>query len=236
MTETKESAVAELRARGLTPKEVARRLGMRPAEVNDLIRAQARHAADPNAVPRLAGSFVSPGWSAGLGIDAEARAWRDLDPAPDSGRGLLAVLVARENRYAKVSVCAYLVDAYCLGVKDAMGPRTMEPERYEVFVRQYFQHAFTAAPVAVPIELAQGLVHGAVEYARQLGFEPCADFAAAPPQLGRPTGGARITFGDHGRPHYISGPHDDAARVVATLRRTVGEGNFDFTLVSGPAT
>jgi hypothetical protein len=27
---------------------------------------------------------------------------------------------------------------------------------------------------------------------------------------------------------YIQGPHDDAARIMRTLRRSVGDGNFHY--------
>jgi hypothetical protein len=231
MDPTNDAAVAELRAQGLTPKAIARRLGMRPAEVSAIIRANAARA----AAPPLVDCLLSPGWSAGLALAPEAQAWRSFDPTPKRGQGLVAVLVSRRERYGKLSVCGYLVDVFCLGVKDALGPKLMDEGRYEALLPQFFA-AFKGERVVGPIELAQNLVHGAVEYARQLGFQPCPDFAAAASHLGDVAGPARITFGNHGRPTYVSGPHDDADRVVATLRRTVGDGNFAFTIVAGPDT
>ena len=209
---------------------------MRPAEVSAIIQANAaRAAAASDTLPPLVDCFLSPGWSAGLGLEANACAWRDFDPAPDRGRGLMAVLVSRRGRYGKVSATGFLVDAYCLGVKDVFGPRNMEEQRYRELLPQFFA-AFNGERVVAPIELAQNLVYGAVEYACQLGFQPSPDFAAAAPHLGGFAGPARITFGNHGRPNYVSGPHDDAERVVDTLRRTVGDGNFDCTILGGPGT
>jgi hypothetical protein len=86
--------------------------------------------------------------------------------------------------------------------------------------------------LAVPIELAQHLVFGAVEYARSLGFEPAVGFEAAMDHLGSWTGPSVIGFGREGKPFYIQGPHDNAAAVIKTLERSVGPGNFDF-LVTG---
>jgi hypothetical protein len=34
----------------------------------------------------------------------------------------VSVLVARRDRWDKVSVCGYLADVYCLGVKKVLGP------------------------------------------------------------------------------------------------------------------
>jgi hypothetical protein len=35
---------------------------------------------------------------------------------------------------------------------------------------------------------------------------------------------------------YIQGPHDDASRIIRTLRRSVGKRNFDYVgqIVSAP--
>jgi hypothetical protein len=65
-------------------------------------------------------------------------------------------------------------------------------------------------------------VFSAVEYARGLGFEPHADFAPAAGHLGPWTGPSAITFGRDGKPFYVSGPYDNASKVMKTLQSTVG--------------
>ena len=70
---------------------------------------------------------------------------------------------------------------------------------------------------------------GAVAYAHELGFEPHPDFARCVSHLGAPwEGTSDITFGRDGKPTFIQGPHDRPNRVIRTLRRSVGRGNFDF--------
>lgn len=225
--ETRER-VAELRAKGLTPKQIARHLGLPPAEVAELVRANA--AGQVSAVEqRVVECLVSPGWTTGLGLEA-VEAWRDLDRDASGSEGLVSVLVTREQRYGKLSACGYLVDVFCLGVKNAIGPRTLEPDEYRELAAAHF-HAYAEPPLRVPLELAQALVFGALEYARSLGFPPHSDFERARPHLGEPGGPSPIVFGDRGRPHYISGPKDDPARVVNTLRRTLGDGKFDTTIL-----
>lgn len=144
--------------------------------------------------------------------------------------GLAAVLVARRHRYNKVSVCGYLADVYCLGVKNALGPDIMDETELLAFQRQYFS-GYQDDPLEVPIELAREVVFGSVEYARGLGFEPHPDFVAAQAHLGSWTGPSVITFGKEGKPFYVSGPYDHPNPVIRTLRRTVGEGNFDFLTI-----
>ena len=50
-------------------------------------------------------------------------------PHANPGSGLVTALVARAHRHDSVSVCVYLVDVYCLGVKNATGPRPSAAKR-----------------------------------------------------------------------------------------------------------
>lgn len=137
------------------------------------------------------------------------------------------MLVARRAPRRKVSVCGYLVDTHCLGVKNALGPRLMDEGRLPEFARRYFA-AFQALPLRAPLELAQHLVLGAEQYARELGFEPHPDFEPARAHLGDWTGPSAITFGRQGTPFYVDGPDDDPGAVMRTLDRTVGKGNYHY--------
>jgi hypothetical protein len=213
--------VRALRSRGSSPKQIARALGVRPAQVTPLIRAIAREQA--SAAP-------------GLAVD-DAHGWPDRPECGMEASGLAAVLVAREGRRGrgKVSVCGYLVDTYCLGVKDALGPRAMDEAGLRRFVQRYFD-GFDGEPVEAPIDLARHLVWGAVEYARGLGFEPARDFEPTRDHLGPLDGPAAIGFGRHGKPFYMERPYDDADRIMRVLHERVGRDNFHFvTTLPGEA-
>jgi hypothetical protein len=220
-----------LREQGRTPKQIARALGVRPAEAARLVRAAAVAAQAAAPEPALAGCWVSPGWSTGLTI-AENSGW-PLRDDPDGGSdGLISVLIARQHRYGKVSVCGYLADVYCLGVKNALGPEIMDDRDLRGFLRKYFS-TYRGDPVEAPIELAREIVFGSVQYARDLGLEPHPDFAAAAGHLGSWTGPSTISFGKDGRPLYIFGPYDDHLHVIRTLERTAGRGNFEILAARG---
>ena len=216
--------VAELRRDGRTPKEIARALGLKPAEVAPLIRAVG--AATPAREAELVGCWVTDGWSEGLTVNGHPE-WPGVQAATEDGEsGLLGVLVAREHG-SGVSVCGYLVDAWCLGVKNATGPKTMERRKLPDFVSTFFR-TFSRPPVSAPLDLARHVVFGAVDYARGLGFEPHPDFAKCAGHLGEWGGSSDVTFGRDGKPVYIQGPHGDVYAIMSTLRKTVGNGNFDF--------
>lgn len=216
--------VRTLRAEGATPKHVARVLGVTTAEGSRLVRLAAREDASHAPEPRVVGCWVSPGWSDGLDAPAD---WPDAGVPDGVGQGIASVLVAREHRRGKVSITGYLVDVYCLGVKDVLGPKVMDDADLRAFVRTYFL-VYEAPALAVPIEMARELVWGAVAYARALGFEPHRDFESTAVHLGawEPTG--VIGFGREGQPYFVQGIRDDAPHILRTLERSVGEGNFHF--------
>ncbi|MCM3882901.1 helix-turn-helix domain-containing protein [Frankia sp. R82] len=152
--------------------------------------------------------------------------------ARNSLGGLVTVLVARAHRWGSVSVCGYLADVYCLGVKNAMGPDVMMDVELPGFREQYFAAQSNGWQDA-PLGLAADLVFGSVEYARGLGFEPHPDLAAAAGHLGSWAGPSAITFGKDGRPFYVSGPYDDPRRVMRTLQSASTDAQPGFVL--GPA-
>lgn len=224
--------VRALRAKGSSPKEIARVLGMPSAQVGRLVKAIAAADATDPAEGAIVECLVSPGWSAGLAVDGHPD-WPDTPVTGSGADGIVCVLIARDAGRHKVSVCTYLVDVYCLGVKNTIGPRIMDRNRAAEFARQCFS-GYDANPIAAPVDLARHLVFGAVEYARGLGFEPApdSDFDKTSGHLGPWTGPSAITFGRDGKPFYIQGPRDNAAHVMRTLQRSVGKDNFHFTVTA----
>lgn len=224
-------SVRALRRQGRSPKEIARALGVRPAVVAPLVRAIAAER-DANAEePPLAGCWVTPGWSEGLSVEGHAE-WPRGSAADRGASGLVGAIVAREHRNRKVSACGYLVDVWCLGVKNVIGPQV--GDRYTLRrLLDTFRLTFGSTLLEAPIDLAQQLVLGAADYARGLGFEPHPDFEPARGHLGDWEGMGAIRFGRDGQPYFIQGPDDDSAQVMGTLERSVGRGNYHF-LISGP--
>jgi hypothetical protein len=225
LTDETITRVRELRAKGLTPKLIARTMSL---PLRDVSRLVIDLAAERGRSTEVVGCWVSPGWSAGLSVPTD-RGWPDV-PGENSVAGIVTALVAREHRHDSVSVCVYLVDVYCLGVKDAIPPRVMPTRELSRFRLNVFRGYKGVEPVAAPLDLVQQVVFGAVDYARTLGFEPHADFARAVGHLGDWAGPSVIGFGHEGKPLYVQGPYDDANGVLRTLEGSVGRGGYDFTV------
>jgi hypothetical protein len=187
--------VRELRAANRSPKEIARALGVRPSAVAPLMRVIAREKAGDEPEPAVIGCWVSPNWNSGITVQGH-EGWPNRHAADHGYGGLAGVVVARRHRPRRVSVCGYLVDVYCLGVKNALGPDVMNDRDLPGFVGLFFR-AFEEAgePIEAPLELARHLVWGAVDYARKLGFSPHPDFHPASGHLGTWQETSDITFG-----------------------------------------
>lgn len=144
--------------------------------------------------------------------------------------GITPVVVARMQDDHLIMFGVYLVDHYCLGIKNVFTGLNYSRNRFERELPEFCINA----PAACSVELAHELIYGALEYAKKLGFEPHPDFYRQkadlildPPDM-HPREN-NIEFGSEGKPLYVSGPFDSEMKsrsVVDTLMRTCGEGNF----------
>ncbi|MFC7545892.1 hypothetical protein [Plantactinospora sp. GCM10030261] len=233
-TDLKTRALA-LRAAGNTPKQIARALGVPRARATALVRgvpvAKPKRP-EPADLP-LVGCWITRQWSNGLTIADRPADWLDDAELPPlaMGAGLASVAVARENDTNGITVGGFLVDTYCLGAKNALRENLVDREDLMFYLDEFFG-GYDTEPLAAPISLAREVVFGAVDYARGLGFDPHPDFRLAAPYLGSWQPPGRITFGREGKPFFQQGPYDDPDRVMRTLDRTIGPGDYHFSVVA----
>lgn len=146
--------------------------------------------------------------------------------------GMGHVMVARKLPDGRITAGVLLVDAYCLGVKNAFLTAVSPIEFEELLVGKM---AGLQLKPQTP-EYAVALTEQAIEYARRLGFEPHPDYDdAALALLGiDPAGCAeKFVFGCEGKPMYIAGPHDSPKRIrqiLAELTAHCGPDGFFYLL------
>ncbi len=155
-------------------------------------------------------------------------------PSPEhfDDMGIGTVALARGSLSGEVTVAIFLIDIYCLGVKDA-GLLRMPGHQFPEYIGSLDMNE--DREVCEP-DCARKLVLDSITYASNLGFTPHKDYRQATLLFGDVDAAScnrEFVFGYNGKPKYISGPHDDPAmiqRVITTLERTCGSGNYEVVL------
>lgn len=147
----------------------------------------------------------------------------------DGSSGLVTVLVARRQPDELIAWGSYLIDVYCLGLKDTMANAnfTLTGIREEVLPRLYPM----GTPEECSPELAHQMIYQAIDYAAQYDFKPQRDFKTSRNLLA-PRGTYEepynLTFGKDGKPFFVAGPYDNVRAIIASLERNPGPGHYDY--------
>ena len=134
----------------------------------------------------------------------------------DDGIGHLTI--ARQESTGGVIFAVFLVDVYCLGVKNAFW-RTGTRAELEKLVRHLDESQKMSA--ITPACLVK-IVKGAVEYAQSFGFVPHPDYRHAAMLLEGIDPSScpnEYVFGRDGKPFYIQGPNESAVQAKAISQR-----------------
>lgn len=143
-------------------------------------------------------------------------------------RGLAQLHVGRKAASGAATV-VFLVDTYCMGVKDCFGKVTTSDE-YRRHVEKFRENGVRA----IDPSSARKLVEDAVAYAGAIGLSPHRDYHKLRPIFnGVDPAAARETFemGRDGKPYFISGPSQtsaDCRRIIATLNANCGPDGFHY--------
>ena len=150
--------------------------------------------------------------------------------------GIGNILVTRISDKGEVAVASFIVDVYCLGVKKVLFKSMLLPEYEKVFkpgiLESHGNYPFAKLKPACALKL----ITGAVEYAKDLGFSGHKDYHSLRSFFGEQKLGfcwSRYRYGKDKMPSYIKGPNEstsDANKIIATLEKSCGAGNFHFHL------
>lgn len=141
--------------------------------------------------------------------------------------GIGQALLSRTLPNGLIALSAFLLDTWCLGVKDAMF-RIVEPEEYE-------RHLLPSlSPISA--ECLRAIIEGSEDYAGKCGLKPHEDYPIAARLFGE-IDAQRCTelyeYGCEGKPRYISGLDDTPTRIqqiITLLEQHLGAGNFEVVL------
>jgi hypothetical protein len=144
--------------------------------------------------------------------------------------GMGTLVLARGATRIHVELSSFLLDTFCLGIKDVM----FESVEGEVF-EDYMEATEAESPmVDVDPACARNLLRDLAAWSRSIGFAPHRDFAAVERIFGNVSADASdavFRFGRDGKPAYIPGPNDSASVIrqrIAQLQKHLGDDGFDL--------
>jgi hypothetical protein len=150
--------------------------------------------------------------------------------------GIGEVFVARKLPNAQIAVSVFLVDVFCLGVKNAFFKVT-PGEEYDDMIEEV--SGGNREFESIHPSCARSLVEGAVEYAKNLGFNSHADYKKAAQLFGKLDASVcpvHYEYGKNGKPFYMREPYEsdmESKKIVDKLHEKCGEGGYRFVYVMG---
>jgi hypothetical protein len=144
--------------------------------------------------------------------------------------GMGTLVLARGANRQHVAFGSFLIDVFCLGIKDVMF-ESVESAVFEL----YMDATDVGSPlVSVDPGYARKLLRDLAAWSQSIGFAPHRDFAAVEQLFGDVRADASeavFQFGRNGKPFYIPGPNDTAPliqRRISRLQKYLGDDGFGF--------
>lgn len=149
---------------------------------------------------------------------------------------LTSVVMSKKMRSGKICFAMYLIDKGCLGLKSTTFRINYEEDEFTTFVEEVFINEERDYTEISP-EDGHNIIFGGIDYAESCGFAPLdKDWEISKHFLEEALitdGIDEIEFGKDDKPYYMPGPFDNIKKHLATLRKTVGENNFNYTIPIG---
>lgn len=139
--------------------------------------------------------------------------------------GLGHVFISRKMISGGITLSVFMVDTFCLGVKDAFIKNFTEAEYHDVKV----QLCRDVKLIDIAPSNARKIVEESIKYAHSVGFEPHKDYMKSSKIFGNiDINECKETFifGKDGKPLYISDPNDSigkSKRILIKLEEYSGE-------------
>lgn len=157
-------------------------------------------------------------------------------PQEVSNHGMSEVIVSRKRPNGNILFGVYLIDTYCLGVKDVMYHYDYDVEDFEELVEKL--SASFEGFVECPYSDAHNLIYSAIEFACDAGLNPARDFDEVGEYiLEKDTDDIPLKhypMGYNGKYLLIEGPTHTERKYVKMLKERLGD-NFDYIVGIGPS-
>ncbi len=146
--------------------------------------------------------------------------------------GMCSILVTRQHSNGNFTSGIYLVDIFCLGVKEAECTFNETPNQYKDFKDKYFPEDIFEE---IDYTLAHNIIYAGIEFAEDYGFHPCKEFGLRGQYiLEEDTDDIElieIECGKNNMPYVINADEnrEEATKVHDHLVKTVGVDGFLYS-------
>lgn len=131
--------------------------------------------------------------------------------------GIGNISFSRKTHSGQIATSSFLVDVYCLGVKNAFFNKLTNTEY------QNLKNKDEVPTKSVTPSYIRKLVEGSVEFASKIGFKPHKDYAKASKIFGNIDASEckeDFEFGKDGKPVFIQGPYDSESKIKNIMLKT----------------
>jgi hypothetical protein len=140
--------------------------------------------------------------------------------------GISPIYVSRELTKDSYVFISYLVDFWCLGVKDTTLKFGISKSDLE--------HIYSRSDdlETISYQDARSLIIGATDFAKTINIAPHSSWNGIPSSFieAHLAYEKKFSFGQDGKPYYVSGPHDYELYDVEEVINKVSEANGHYTV------
>ena len=138
------------------------------------------------------------------------------------------IIVSRKHTGGRVSLAVYLVDIWCVGVKDTFYRLRLEDYEFKELINTYRLGLRECS-----YDEAHNWIYGAVAFAEEAGIEPDKSFKITQYMLEEDDDNIPLIeykYGKDGKHTLVAHSGLEASRYLPLLEKNLGKGNFDYIL------
>jgi len=139
----------------------------------------------------------------------------------------MSIIVVRQHPQGTFTYGAYMLDRWCLGVKDTLWQFSKDKDDLEEFLSLFRNHLHSLEEI--PYVEAHNWIYGASDFAEEAGISPCKEFALSKYILEEDDDDVELIeydFGRDGEYCLVAKDKLEASRYIPTLDKNLGEGNY----------
>lgn len=143
---------------------------------------------------------------------------------------MFVFLVTRKHKTGTLTACFYLVDTYCLGVKDV----TIIPSISQKELEKEIESRKSGETCKMDYVEIHNWIYGSIEYAREAGIEPCKEFTSLAQYILCDDEDESIPIieyhfgGDNSKPLFIPFDKSQYDKYHPILMKNLGPNGFDY--------